>query len=779
MNVTGKIYTQIYSPTGQRFVELNSGYAITIGARRATDWSITPNLTGYNFPLPIVVSRIEAMPIAIGARITSGSGAYSVNIGMFSSTALSPGYATSGYIGGFNFGASNYSIDGLNVYNYGADNQHNQDEKSFNIGFQNSITGSKNILSEGMYNFVDKSDFLKILGKSNLVQSGRNLYVVGSNNTLTDLNNTNVVGDLNNIALVNSSEVFGKINIINGMQNNGLSVFGDTNTITYSDLLDIFGSDNLVLSSSGNYIFGNLNSLTNASLALIVGNNNSSTDINNSIFGLNNSVAGENSSVYGNGNFSYSNTSDNFIFGSANTVTGATFSTILGSQNTLTRELVNVHDTSTSDSNLVLGRSNTLSSISSSHILGANNEANFVNNNFIIGNQNISENSSDSYVFGDNNNVSGERNYIIGNNNDITSGNYNSIFIGISSQFTGNKTSSINIAAANSNIEVNPSQIKLRSSNRPQINDNNIVIESDLNNLVAYNDALTNSGVFFTNSFQDNQYNRLSDKLELSSFVYSGREDRYSGGFIGSGSNYTYNMSGFFRKVDTANYSGLYNVFGNYFYQSNDFKFNALFSRHIEPLTGNWIITKTYNLDSGSNDGVFYFNRSSNSQLFPTGEWLPTGYKGLTGSALTNPSFVYTDSFTGKFQQKVLDSNSSVGTNYFTSFAEKMYSSNEDGISVIYGNLNLNSPLASPAWMIVDNFSSGIYYINRNYSSTSLPQTGWRITGWAGYSGMINTYVNSAPRLQNATGINIVVGSRQGYIPNSSPSGRIYIPFYY
>jgi hypothetical protein len=772
MNVTGKIYSQIYSVTGRKFIELNSGYAIDLGTRTASTWAVSPNLTGYNFPLSIRTPRLEMMPIMIGSRISSGSGFFSANVGTLSSNILSPGYAISGYFGTFSFGASNFSEDGLNSYNLGSNNSHKEDQLSLNLGFGNSISGSAQVTAEGLNNYINNSTSFNVVGQANSVDLSTSSFLIGSLNTLNEANDTNVIGEYNSITLNDQSQIFGKFNTISG--NNNLSVFGDQNTINNSSQSVLFGSINTSELSDNNLTFGNSNSFNSASANLTVGNSNNISNQYNSTFGSSNVVNGSYSEVYGQNNLIYNEADNNFIIGDNNIASGAVSSTVLGSNNIFAKK---IDDTNNGTANFIVGDSNTSFLNTQNYIVGAGNNIKNGTLNFVFGNQNDSNGANSSYVFGESNRASGIRNYLIGNNNESRTGDYNSVIIGLGYIPTGdNKISSTIIGGGYNAIEVSSYGINLNSLSTPTINNQNIIVESDLNNYLNNSNGLINSGYLSTDTFQDPEYDRLSEKILVDSFLYHGVGDRYKGNFKGKGENTEYSFDGFFVKNPISNFSGIFSAFGDYYYQSNDNKFNIYYSRALYPSNGSWIITNVYDSKNlQSCDGVFYYNPSTNSGVFPLNGWIATGYHNLTGISEQSPSFTKTTTFTGLFQSQVLDSATAGGTNYYNSYADKMYSSPNDYVSILYGN----SPWGNK-WMVVDTNSSGIYYVNDHYDGTKLPQTGWTATSYGGGGAGVPEFDGpDAPSLSK-TGIYVVLGSRQGYIKSLLPGfGNIYIPFNY
>lgn len=300
--------------------------------------------------------------------------------------------------------------------------------------------------------------------------------------------------------------------------------------------------------------------------------------------------------------------------------------------------------------NFYLGNNNQATFNESSFVLGSTNTLLDNTSSYVFGGNNYLEANNSSYVFGDSNSMLGFKNYIIGNNNETRSGDYNSIFIGINHTPTGaNKTATISLASVDSKIEITPSAINLDSVNRPKINGENIIIQSEFDTIA---NALNQNGpTFATNTFQDPYYDKLADNIFLSSFTY----------------------------------------------------------------------------DSGASTSLTSYGQqfSATSSLF-----------------LNKFNIFSTTSYTGA-----------------------------SGFNVIYGN-HTNSQF-SPAWLVVDNSTSGVYYKNDITPFNITPQSGWYATGFMD-SGLLYTGTS------NNFGINLVMGSRQAYVSISTSSfGTMYVPAFY
>ena len=140
------------------------------------------------------------------------------------------------------------------------------------------------------------------------------------------------------------------------------------------------------------------------------------------------------------------------------------------------------------------------------------------------------------------------------------------------------------------------------------------------------------------------------------------------------------------------------------------------------------------------------------------------------------PSFTYSSSFSGFFHKQKINNSVSYISNYFNNFGSATNpSSLGEDIAVIYGN-HTNSQF-DPTWLIIDKYSSGVYYINNSIANTTTPQTGWVVTGYMGYSGRNMGMPNN---IINNSGIKISLGTRTGIISSYDQAfGTIYIPFFY
>lgn len=773
MITTGNLYIQVYDSIQNKYVELPFNQLKILTEVRTGEALNYLNFSGFSISKDLkVTSNIENFPILLGyGNLASGFGG---NIGLVNQNFHFPNDAL---YAGLNIGNVNILKSGYSSYNLGFRNKLINTDDSHAIGSSNEI----NPISYSPYNRN-----ISVIGVDNiLLHSGDSVYIYGVSNSASGIfNNNSLIGNFNSFYKIINSSTVGKENI--GSDSENINIFGNSNILNKTNNALIVGSTNTILNSNEIIAVGTSNQITGNSLYLYsFGDGNNINDASNStIIGQTNSISGgDKVLVLGNLNIASfeSGAGSSNIIGRANIFNGFVDSiNVIGSTNISSGvfyecSIFGEENYIENTSNLLInGNNNLISNSDFIYGLGTLNETVNSLNNVFIGNSNIINSGLSSFVIGTNNSVSGFQNYIFGNNNIVRSGDYNSILIGISHEFTGDyKAASVNIASVDSSIEVAPSEIKLTSPSRAKFNNENIVVNSDLSNYLNSSNGLANSGVFTSYVINDPSYNNLSAQIELQSFAYSGTEDRYYGGFSGFNSNNlnAYNFTGFFRKQPALYYNGLHSIYGNNYYQSNDENFEILFSRDIEPIIGNWILSPK------ESQGLLFYNPSTNTGVFPTSNWL------VTGSSVTNitghspaPSFTYSSSFTGFFQKQKINSSTTYTSNYFNNFGGVLYSSIQgEDVAVIYGNHT--NPQFDPTWLIIDKYSSGVYYINNAVSISSTPQTGWVATGYMGYTG------RNPEDLDNAifnTGIKISLGTRSGIVSSYDPTyGKIYIPFFY
>lgn len=747
--------------------------------------------SGYNFKGDIRTEGLFSQSqVNLGLDNRNFSGSKANMLGLSNNASSAP--QTKSYIlGGSNnlnksdnsnvFGFNN-KIDSADLsISIGDSNQTiNSKYNNLNLGFSNLISGLNNSDSADTYNIgwanksVDTSG-VKVFGEANSIKSVKDALVLGENIFLEKSDQINAIGKDLSIKQAFYDTVIGTNNILDYTYKNTL--LGIDSEIFDSSKVYLVGENNLSTGDDSNCIFGRDNESTLNKESHIIGDDNLISNSNNlNFFGNFSEIKGlTDSTAIGEVN----NLNDSFgitVIGKANNITGLLNGIIVGEYNTqgnLNTGSNVLPGTGLAGKNLyVFGRSNNGKNNENLFTFGESNIGLDSDNSYIIGNENIASKAFNSYVFGQNNSISGSQNYVIGNNNIVRSGDSNSILIGISHEFTGAfKVASINIASVDSKIEVSPNEVKINSPSRIKFNDQNIAVASDLNNFLNSSNGLANSGSFESYIINDPNYTTLADQIQLQSFAYSGREDRYYGKFSGfnESSQNAYNFTGFFRKQPALFYGGLHSIYGNDFYQSNNQDFEILFSRDIEPITGNWIISPKSSL------GLLFYNRSTNTGIFPVSNWITTGSVNITKVTGYNPapSFQYSSSFTGFSPNQKINSSTLYSSNYFNNFGIVTYPSAQDDIAVLYGAHT--DPKNDPSWLIIDKYSSGVYYINKSVPRTTTPQTGWIATGYMGYTG------RNPQDLTNAlSGIQISLGTRSGIISSYDATyGRIYIPFLY
>jgi hypothetical protein len=646
---TGNIYSQVYDPALGKYKEIWTGFQPIKVIRRYGDIFSSKLLPYSGLSIGTLDSeRILMYPIDIGSlNFNSGYGVtvgYSNQIyniaptGGLNIEAAPISLGESNLISGVEsviIGNGNVKYNSWYSYSLGKANTEQDTAQIYVIGRDNGFSGALEIRALGTNNFFMKSPTLPssgidvynltVIGDNNLFASGvRHVNLLGNNNSLTKQSNyLGIFGNQNT-----TSNTSGAYNLI----------LGQSNSIESGDNIYVLGFSNVSRKCYDSYTLGRDNVFDSGDANLVLGRFNQSTNASgNNLIGNTNVFNGDNNNVFGNTNNISLDSVSNIIFGNTNEFSGSNNHLIFGLRNS----------DQSSSALTVVGTDNTTSSNSSSCIIGQNNEYISNNNSYVFGNQNSAENSNGSFVFGSANSVSGFQNYIIGNNNTVRSGDFNSILIGISSTFTGDyKVASVNIVSVDSSIEVNTSDIKLVSPNRPKINGENIIIQSEfdtISNSIKQNSSV---GLFNSNVFQDPNYTKLADRIILPSFNYN----------------------------------------------------------------------------SGASTNI------------------------------TSP-------------QQELTGTSSLSLNNFNIFSTTSYTGPR--FNVIFGN-HTNSQF-SPAWLVVDRSTSGVYYKNDIIPFNATPQSGWTATGFAVGTG-------TTANIQ----INLKMGTRTGFLSSSSSSfGTFYIPIVY
>jgi hypothetical protein len=686
---TGNLYLQVYNPALNKYLEIPK----TVGSIEFitsptgfTSYDTTRSFSGFYFSRPVKINKsIEMMPINIGANNKTGNVIFSINIGAGNNDIFTrSSYINAKAVSAINLGILNGATDSTFSTNLGMGNSLQNAQTSLNLGESNYISGSYKTLNVGFGNSINTGDYSFIFGFGNYITSGYNVVLLGTENSqLTNISDSNILGSSNTTKNVNLLNSFGSSNTFIDL--NSSFNLGNHNNYNNSKNITILNNDNTISGSNDEIILGDFNSLIKSSQDIIVGSNNAANlSRHNNIIGSNNSlISGSSNDIYASSN-SLLDSDSNYIAGRYNSASGLFSSVVLGKNNSFGQSIINklykVELTgitgksagqtpftgftgysmlkyvgvpgSGGKNNFIVGNLNETSLNQNSYIFGGNNQVLNNSNSYIFGSNNYLEESSSSFAFGSENSISGVKNYVIGNNNSVRSGDYNSILIGISHEFTGSyKIASINIASVDSNIEVSPSQINLTSPNRPKINGENIIIQSEFDTIA---DSLKQNGpVFATNKFKDSNYDKLADNIFLSNFTYNS----------GASSSLTFDATNF--GATSSLFLNKFNIFG------------------------------------------------------------PTSYTG------------------------------------------------QGGFNVIYGN-HTNSKF-SPAWIVVDNSTSGVYYKNDITPFNITPQSGWHATGFRDGDGDL-LYTGTSVNF----GADLVIGSKQGYMSVSTASfGTMYVPFFY
>ena len=673
--------------TGYSYVETGTvtGLQIT-GYGTGVNGNI--NFTGYEFFSEPFSYKIENLNTFSGHAFKGDISAE----GVFSQTQVNLGFQNR------NFSGSKANMVGLNNASSGPQN------KSYILGGLNNLNESDNSNIFGFNNKIDSADFSISIGDTNQTIRGEyNNLNLGFSNLISGLNSPRSQ-DTYNIGWGNKSinttgvKVFGEANSIKSVQDavvlgenifleksNQINAIGKDLSIKEAFYDTVIGTNNILDYTYKNTLLGIDSEIFDSSKVYLVGENNLSTgDDSNCIFGRDNeSTLNKESHIIGDDNLISNSTNLNF-FGNFSEIKGLIDSTTIGEVNNLNNSfgitvigksnnvtgLLNgiivgeynvqghlntgnkiLPTTGLAGKNLyVFGRSNNGKNNQNLFTFGESNIGLDSYNSYIIGNENIASKAFDSYVFGQSNSISGSQNYVIGNNNEVRSGDYNSIFIGINYTPTGaNKTATISLATVDSKIEINPSEIRLDSVNRPKINGENIIIQSEFDTIA---DSLKQNGpTFSTNTFQDPYYDKLANKVFLPSFNYK------------TGTSDTLTSAAGEASAVSSLFLDKFNIFG------------------------------------------------------------PTSYTGISG------------------------------------------------FNVIFGNHT--SSKFSPAWLVVDNSTSGVYYKNDITPFNITPQSGWYATGFRDgnklYTGTSNNF-----------GVNLRIGTTSGYMSVSTSSfGTIYVPFFY
>lgn len=785
---TGQVYLQIYNNNLNKFTEFPSGLAKLNLVIRPTGVGIFP-FSGLSIS-NINIDKIDTDAVNIGkTNIIFDKG---VSIGRLNSSFPRANILNADNI---NIGASN-SASGSNLINIGAGNSLDDVSSSLNIGRTSKVYKSSLVNNIGSFNNVSGINTLFNLGSYNIFVRSKSaeqakasdvweVYTFGDYNSfISGARNIINIGDGNYFQVARNATLLGNNNSIYDSNITGYSsiTIGDDNSSSESTQYIVFGIGNNIYSSQQQIVIGMNNSNINQNPTtgnLIVGFENATSGNNNYILGENNFILGNQAFILGDGNTTLLNGNSDVIIGSTNLVSGTYNNYIFGDNNNIGR-----YNTGTLH-NFYIGQSNLSNSGSNNYVIGYSNDSSIINDSYIIGKENIIKNTNENYIFGTNNEISGLGTFVIGRDNTIKTGDYNSILIGYDYQETGrNKDNTIMLYSSDGSFEISQDGINMYSDIRPKYNNSEIIMGEDLQGYAKEEYVLGQSGFYNNTIFQDPSYNFNADEIQLQTFNYSGRGERYKTSGILSftglnydGSLYTFEYNNYFNKIPSILFTGQNkNIVGPYFYESKDKDLFISYTSDLipDPLPVNFSAQTLWTIRRYQGNGAFYINRNQDYNTLPLTGWIATGLNGFSGGNPA-PALELITEFTGVFYQQKIKQGFNKAYNF-----NSIVSYPSDDISVIYGNHT--NPQFEPTWLIVDNLSSGVYYINNNYSENQTPQTGWSITGFRGASGFY-TNPDSAPivKLQGRTGINLSMGTRVGVISTNveSAGGRIYIPYFY
>ena len=420
-----------------------------------------------------------------------------------------------------------------------------------------------------------------MIGIQNNVNLSNTLYAIGNSNNFQEANFNKSFGD--------GIDISGSSNVLN---------LGDDNVVYDSDQIIILNNDNNVLGSEAQTILGKNNVILNSTNNTVVGQYNLVESTNTNLFGDQNIAKGTGNYAYGNLNFIMSGNSDSSVYGTSNSMSGNDTSLILGYSNLVM----------SGTENFILGYGNEITASKNLVVLGQENKSIDTNKSYIFGENNVVGTRVDnSYIFGQNNFTSGFQNYVFGNDNTVRSGDYNSIFIGISYTPTGDsKVATISLASVDSKIEISPSEIRLDSINRPKINGENIIIQSEFDTV---SNAIVNTGIVFsTNTFQDPSYDKLAETILVSSFNYD------SGVDVGL----SFGPQEF--KATDSLFLNNFVIYSTVSYTGEDQTFNIIYGNHTSnPFTPRWLVVDKIT------SGVYYQNNITDFNVTPQIGWTKTG----------------------------------------------------------------------------------------------------------------------------------------------------------
>ena len=699
-----------------------------------------------------------------------------------------------------NLGFLNRTEESRNSFNIGGNNLIGSGTYNVNLGFYNESSGSStNSKIFGKNNINSFARNVSLFGDSNNLLNNLNSIIIGSENSLGSGYNNTLFGVLNSIKDVNYTTVIGERNYLSGVIQS--DIYGDDHFVENSQDFILLGEGCVVSGVDGIISIGEDNILNSMFDGITIGNNNlMSNQFNAYSFGSNNSIKDDSSSL---------------LIGRANTVIGQTGSIVIGSLNTIN----SIYDSE------IHGSRNTLEYSTNSFILGSNNTSISGIRNFILGRSISDTKSLDSIIIGLDYTPTGK----IQNTIDISNSPSSSIKI---------KQDRIDIKSPSSSLYYNDSALLtidtmpiLEGTGYTKILDNNLFdtnIISDYNyekiskkielqpfkyvntetrilnitltareldptltvgGVFAYNSKyLVSGGYFVQRDLPDGKKDFISNNSAMQ-ILFTGEPfgsgwgiktkdtDKFLfGNYLGAEDNFPVsgwetigdqNLSGLIIenmldsiKIDGAGYSSIYTLQPDnswnhsydpnikIFYSEGAYYPYTLKTNNVSHYRSNDL--KTWNIFPGYNTSDLVYGSYNTFKLQPI-------YDIYTGN-LVKQQLSLNDSFTDSL-------------NNFNSVIS--YQDQNSLFSVIYGKPA--ESLEDLNWLIVDKYSSGIYYKNTSYNSSVTPQTGWILTGYGGYSGRYSAFPEEY--IKNIGTKIVTAGNSSGVIALDHPSfGRVYVP---
>jgi hypothetical protein len=494
MITTGKVYIQTYNIGENKFEELKSNTSgIYLVYNSGDIYSNTPSDKTYYSGLYIPYFKSEKMytyPVMIGQLVRSvGPG---INIGEWNLTDSPYTMRRTGDSGEIIVGEKNYLISGVDNAIFGHRNSAWKSKAIFINGTSNLVENSKYVIMNGATNTISGLYLVNLVGKNNVLYAANDIEgitagkaglfsghesikvtLVGDYNLLdSGVYRIDSFGDQNYFAKAQNILNFGNYNhayITSG--NNNLMV-GRRNDLTRSIDGTLIGNENSSLLAQGDFVvgrsnsinisyynnlFGSSNSIYSGERNLIVGNLNTNNSSYQNIFGNNNEIIGSDS-LY------------NEVLGNNNTLSGIRSSVILGSSNSLDKNvLLDIGPTNLYQGNLVNASinysgpfpvliygtyANRTGISNGNYLLGQNNGLFLNNDSYILGRSNQIVDNTDNYTLGKSNRLINNTNsYVFGYNNQIT-GSRDAIFVGFNFQSGNGTISGVGIKITPSGLDI-------------------------------------------------------------------------------------------------------------------------------------------------------------------------------------------------------------------------------------------------------------------------------------------------------------------------------------